>query len=100
MLFSLVFCKVFDAVYHDLLLMKIRAYGFSIVFLNWISDCLPERQQFVNMGSARSKVVSTFKCVIKRSVLGLLLLLIFLSDLPDVLRTAVAMLYAHDQTLS
>ena len=52
------FCEAFDAVNHNLLLMKIVAYGFSKFALNWISDFLRDRQQFVNIGSARSKVVS------------------------------------------
>ena len=80
--------------------MKIRACGLSKFVLYWISDFLRERQQFVKIGSARSQVVSLPSGVIQESLLGSLLFVIFINDLPDVRRTAVAMLYADDLKLS
>ena len=52
-----------------------------------------DKQQFVNIGSARSKVLSLPNGVIQGSVFGPLLFVIFIYDLPDAIRTAITILY-------
>ena len=59
-----------------------------------------DRQQFVNIRSARSKIVSVPSGVIQGNVLRPLLSVIFNIYLMDVIRIAVAMLYADDLKLS
>ena len=58
-----------------------------------------DRQQFVNIRSARSKVVNVPSGIIQGSVFDHFCV-IFINDLPDVIRTAEAMLYADDLKLS
>ena len=66
-----------------------------------MSDFLRDRQQFVNIGFARSKIVSIPCGIIQgRLDIGPLLFVIFINDLPYVIRTAVAMSYVYDLKLS
>ena len=46
------FSKAFDKVDHELLLLKIKAYGFSGFILDWIKDFLSEREQRVILGNS------------------------------------------------
>uniref|UniRef100_A0A670ZAD8 Reverse transcriptase domain-containing protein n=1 Tax=Pseudonaja textilis TaxID=8673 RepID=A0A670ZAD8_PSETE len=45
------FCKVFDSVVHDKLLLKLKSYGISGQLHNWIETFLSHRQQMVKIGN-------------------------------------------------
>ena len=93
------FAKVFDAVNHDLLLLKLNAYGFSKYLLSWIANFLMDRKQFVCIGTKVSNVKPVQSGVIQGSIIGVLLFLLFINDLPDVVRTSNVLLYADDLKL-
>ena len=72
--------KAYDCLPHDHLIAKLEAYGVSINSLELIYSYLTDRKQRVKEGTS----FSTWKCLSKRaphgSVLGPLLLSIFIND--------------------
>ena len=90
------FAKAFDVVHHNLLLLKLNAYGFSKYTLLWLADFLRDRKQFVCIDGNVSAVYSVLNGVIQGSVIGSLLFMLFINDLPDVIKFAFILFYADD----
>ena len=89
------FAKAFDTVLHRRLLAKLRAYGFESLTLKWIEAFLKERRQRVVQGEIVSDWVEIFSGVLQGSVIGPLLFVLFINDLPREL-VNVSKLYADD----
>ena len=92
------FAKAFDKVPHRRLLYKLGYYGIRGSTHKWISSWLSERSQKVVLDGQASDPVPVLSGVPQGSVLGPVLFLIFINDLPDNIRSPVR-LFADDCVL-
>ena len=93
------FCKAFDRVNNDILLLKLSAIGFCPNLLRLLADYLRDRQQFVRLGIYVSRPYHTRSGVSQGSILGPLLFLLMVNDLPSSAKFAECLLYADDLKL-
>jgi len=89
------FSKAFDSVPHQRLLVKLRAYGIQGKLLDWIKAFLTYRQQRVIINNSKSTLTDVISGVSQRSVLGPLLFLIYINDLPNIIHSP-SLLFADD----
>ena len=89
------FSKAFDSVPHNRLLCKLDHYGIRHNILIWISNFLKHREQRVVVGGESSAWTDVTSGVPQGTVLGPLLFLAFINDLPSNLSSNVR-LFADD----
>ena len=91
--------RAFDTVQIYILLCKLRSVGCSEKVLRWFKSYLCERSQNVSFNDVLSDMRNTFAGVPQGSILGPLLFLIMINDLPNVLKNCKLTMYADDTTL-
>ena len=90
--------KAFDTVPHHRLLCKLEAYGIQGKVLAWIRSFLLGRRQRVVVSGQKSDWSAVSSGVPQGSVLGPILFLVYVNDLPTCVRSGTK-LFADDTKL-
>ena len=92
------FSKALDKVSHQKLLLKLHIYGIRGPTLKWIQAFLSDRTQTVVSDNEKSATVPVTSGLTQGSVLGPILFLSYINDLPDKTRSKV-WLHADDTAI-
>ena len=92
------FAKAFDTVPHERLLIKLRSYGITGNVHQWIQSFLENRKQCVVLEGVKSGWEKVLSGIPQGSVLGPVLFICYVNDLPDYVKSKV-FLFADDTKL-
>jgi hypothetical protein len=95
-----IFCdlqKAFDTVDHEILLKKLALLGINNIALKWFTSYLSERSQCVDINGSLSEEKCLLLSVIQGSILGPILFLCYINDLPNC-TSLFTTLFADDGT--
>ena len=93
------FSKAFDMVDHKILLRKLEHYGIRGIALKWMQSYLSGRKQFVSISGKNSETKEIQFGVPQGSILGPLLFIIYINDIPETASFAKFILYADDANI-
>ena len=91
--------KAFDTLDHKILLHKLKFYGINGLELAWFNSYLSDRVQYVEIGNAKSSYMPLNTGVPQGSIIGPLLFLIYMNDIPESTTYFDFILYADDTSL-
>ena len=94
------FAKAFDKVDTELLLQKLKRYGFHRRLIGWIQSFLTDREQVVVVNGVHSNSAKVLSGVPQGSVLGPLFFLIYINDLKEVVKASRVSFFADDTRVS
>ena len=94
------YSKAFDLVDHRILVKKLMAYGLCGDEIKLFDNYLSGRSQYVIVDGFKSTVRSIFLGVPQGSILGPLLFLLFVNDLPSAIHHSIVDAYADDTTFT
>ena len=91
--------KAFDTVNHKILIRKLHSFGIDGKAAVWLTNYLMDRKQQVSIGDTMSDILPIHTGIPQGSILGPLLFVLFINDLPDCLENSVAHMFADDTTI-
>ena len=91
--------KAFDTIDHHILLNKLQRYGICNRTLLWFSSHLLGRSQRVEVDKALSSPLDITSGVPQGSILGPLLFILYINDMPSRICFSQSLLYADDSVL-
>ena len=90
------FSKAFDSVPHERLFLKMESLGIQGDILKWVKSFLRGRTQCVNVDGAHSSWKKVISGIPQGSVIGPVLFVIFINDMPEVAKHNFCKLFADD----
>ena len=94
------YAKAFDKVDLDLLILKLKKYGFGNKLVDWIQSFLSDCEQVVVLNGVHSDIAKVLSGVPQGSVLGPLLFILFINDLEQVVTSSTVSFFADDTRVS
>ena len=91
--------KAFDTIDHNLLLAKLGRYGIDSQSLKWIDSYLKGGHERVGIDGVLSSPAIIQSSVPQGSIMGPLLFILYINDLPVCINFSKVMLYANDTIL-
>ena len=93
------FSKAFDTINHEILLHKLMAYGIKGIAYQLFESYLENRRQAVKIGNSCSSVARVNLGVPQGSVLGPILYLLYVDEIPRISSNFSTCLFADDTSL-
>ena len=90
------FSKAFDSVPHERLLVKLKSIGIEGDILFWIKSFLNRRSQCVNVNGEKSGWKQVLSGIPQGSVIGPILFVIFINDMPEEVIVNYTKMFADD----
>ena len=91
--------KAFDTVDHEILCQKLEHYGVVGKELSWFKSYLSNRKQYCRINGVDSNVNDINVGVPQGSCLGPLLFLLYINDLPCIVKSSKVSMYADDTSI-
>ena len=91
--------KAFDTVDHNILLRKLKLIGLDSKSLNWFESYLSNRLQKTSISNTLSSPLPVSVGVPQGSILGPLLFIIYVNEMPNIVKHCKIILYADDTLL-
>ena len=88
-----------DVVHHDILFLKLNHYGIRAIALDWIKSYMVNRKQYVMYNDNSSDIRSITCGVPQGSILGPLLSLLYVNDLPNISDILFTIMFADDTSM-
>ena len=92
--------KAFGTVDHEILCQKLEHYGVVGKELSWFKSCLSSRKQYCRINGVDSNINDINVGVPQKSCLGPLLFLVYINDLPCIVKNAEVSMYADNTSIS
>jgi hypothetical protein len=91
--------KSFDTINHEILFYKLEHYGFRGIALRWIKSYFENRKHFVQFGKTKSSEAIILCGVPQGSILGPLFFILYINDIPNLVRSVQFLLFADNTSI-